>query len=107
MRRILAKYNEAQDIIKNTEKEKVIAREKIIEKIKICKKEIIQNKIQEDLLNRMKDDYLSRTNYNDYNNNNNTEIKEIYENIYAKIFDIQKEQKELKEKYDDLLYLIK
>ena len=38
MRRILAKYNEAQDIIKNTEKEKVIAREKIIEKIKICKK---------------------------------------------------------------------
>jgi hypothetical protein len=38
--------------------------------------------------------------------NSPIEIKEIYEEIYIKIFDIQKEQKEIKKEYEDLLYLI-
>ena len=105
MWRILAKYNEAQQKhheINNTELE--LKKEDFIEKIKIVKKKLIQNTIQEDLLNNMKNDYLTRTTYNEYINSSN-EIKDIYEEIYRKLFDIKNEQKELKKEYEDLLYI--
>lgn len=106
MWRILAKYNEAQQKhheINNTELE--LKKEDFIEKIKIVKKKLIQNTIQEDLLNAMKNDHLKITTYNDYINGSN-EIKDIYEDIYGKIFDIKNEQKELKKEYEDLLYIL-
>jgi hypothetical protein len=112
MWRVVAKYNEAQSIIRNNVKEKEldvkekeINKEELIEKIKIIKRKLMQNKIQEDLLNIMKNDYLTRINYNEYINSS-IEIKGIYEEIYTKIFDLQKEQKEIKKEYEDLLYLI-
>ena len=108
MWRILAKYNEAQqknqEEINNKDKELELTREDFIEKIKIVKKKLIQNTIQEDLLNNMKNDYLTRTTYNEYINSSN-EIKDIYEEIYRKLFDIKNEQKELKKEYEDLLYI--
>lgn len=108
MWRILAKYNEAQqknqEEINNKDKELELNREDFIEKIKIVKKKLIQNTIQEDLLNNMKNDYLTRTTYNEYINSSN-EIKDIYEEIYRKLFDIKNEQKELKKEYEDLLYI--
>jgi hypothetical protein len=109
MWRVLAKYNEAQNIIRNHEKEletereldeNEITNEKEIKKKEI-KNKIIQNKIQEDLLNNMKTDYLSRTNYTDYNSST-PEIKEIYNEIYMKIFNIHEEQKQLKIEYEKL-----
>jgi hypothetical protein len=112
MWRAVAKYNEAQSIMRNNDKEKELderdikrKKEENIEKIKIIKRKLMQNKIQEDLLNLMKNDYLTRINYNDYMNSP-IEIKELYEEIYIKIFDLQKEQKEIKKEYEDLLYLI-
>ena len=108
MWRILAKYNEAQqknqEEINNKDKELELNREDFIEKIKIVKNKLIQNTIQEDLLNAMKNDHLKITTYNDYINGSN-EIKDIYEEIYRKLFDIKNEQKELKKEYEDLLYI--
>lgn len=119
MWRILAKYNEEQQKnkeinnielefkkeVKKDENNTELKKEDFIEKIKIVKKKLIQNTIQEDLLNAMKNNYLEITTYNDYINSSN-EIKDIYEDIYRKIFDIKNEQKELKKEYEDLLYII-
>ena len=105
MWRVLAKYNEAQNVIKNNEKEKELDENEITNENEIKKKEIknkiIQNKIQEDLLNNMKDEHLKLTNYNDYIITS-SEIQNIYEDIYTKIFNIHEEQKQLKKEYEKL-----
>jgi hypothetical protein len=106
MWRILSKYNEANANreIELKEIEIIMRKDNYKEKLKLCKQNLIKNKIEDDLLHRMKNDYLTKTNYNDYVNSSQ-EIKDIYEGIYKKIFDIQKDQKQLKKEYEELLYL--
>ena len=77
----------------------------INESLQLCKNKIIDNNINLDLLNLMKNDYLNKTNYNDYINSN-IENKDKYKDIYTKIFDIQKEQKNMEKNYDYLLSLL-
>ena len=99
MWRILAKYNEANA---NKEKELDLRKCNYNDKLKLCKRNLIRNKIEQDLLYRMRDDYLRRINYKDYIDSSD-EIKQSYEEIYTKIFDIQKDQKQLKKEYEDYL----
>ena len=82
-----------------------LTKEDIIESFQLCKNKMIKNNIHLDLLNMMKNDYLNETNYNDYINSN-IENKDKYKDIYTKIFDIQKEQKNLEKNYEVLLPLI-
>jgi hypothetical protein len=106
MWRILSKYNQANANreIELKESKSNMRKDNYKEKLKLCKKKLIKNKIEDDLLHWMRDDYLTKTNYNNYVNSSQ-EIKDIYEEIYEKIFDIQKDQKQLKKEYDELLYL--
>ena len=83
----------------------ILTRDDINESLQLCKNKIIDNNINLDLLNLMKNDYLNKTNYNDYINSN-IENKDKYKDIYTKIFDIQKEQKNLEKNYDDLLSIL-
>jgi hypothetical protein len=82
-----------------------LTKEDIIESYNLCKNKIIKNNIHLDLLNMMKNDYLNKTNYNDFINSSK-ENQDIYFDIYTKIFDIQEEQKNLQKNYQDLLYLV-
>jgi hypothetical protein len=82
-----------------------LTKKDIIESYNICKNKIIKNNIHLDLLNMMKNDYLNKSNYNDFINSSK-ENQDIYFDIYTKIFDIQVEQKILEENYEVLLPLI-
>jgi|UniRef100_A0A6C0EQF2 hypothetical protein len=77
----------------------------IIESYNLYKNNMIKNNIHLDLLNMMKNDYLNKTNYNDFINSSK-ENQDIYFDIYTKIFDIQIEQKNLEKNYELLLPLI-
>ena len=66
---------------------------------------MIKNNIHLDFLNTMKNEFLNKSNYNDFINSSK-ENQDIYFDIYTKIFDIQEEQKNLQKNYQDLLYLV-
>ena len=68
-----------------------LTKEDIIESFQLCKNKMIKNNIHLDLLNIQKNEFLNKSNYFD---------------IYTKIFDIQKEQKNLEKNYEMLLPLI-
>ena len=80
MWRILSKYNEANANreVELKETDVNIRKNNYKEKLKLCKQNLIKNKIEDDLLHHMRDDYLTKTNYNDYVNSSQ-EIKDIYE----------------------------
>jgi len=82
-----------------------LTKEDIIESYNLCKNKMIKNNIHLDLLNTMKNEYLNKSNYNDFINSSK-ENQDIYFDIYTKIFDIQEEQKNLQKNYQDLLYLV-
>lgn len=81
-----------------------LTKEDIIESFQLCKNKMIKNNIHLDLLNIQKNDYLNKTNYNDFINSSK-DNQDIYFDIYTKIFDIQKEQKNLEKNYEVLLPL--
>lgn len=83
----------------------ILTTEDINESFQLCKNKIIENNINLDLLNLMKNDYLNKTNYNDYINSSK-ENKDKYKDICTTIFDIQKEQKNLEKNYDYLSSLL-
>ena len=82
-----------------------LTKEDIIESYNLCKNKMIKNNIHLDLLNMMKNEYLNKTNYNDFINSSK-DHQDIFFYIYTKIFDIQEEQKNLQKNYPDLLYLV-
>ena len=82
-----------------------LTKEDIIESYNLCKNKMIKNNIHLDLLNTMKNEFLNKSNYNDFINSSK-ENQDIYFDIYTKIFDIQEEQKNLQKNYQDLLYLV-